>query len=340
MADSTRSRRSVRAVIGLAACGALLALAGLLFGRGMSALARPSEGANDGTHALLHVSSSEPYILFPPDRPSNPFRADLAAYQRTQEALIKSRLVLNAAIKRLPMDAPDVLKRQADPVGWLADNLRVDFEQPEILRVSIRDTEPKGAAVLVNAVVRAYLGEVVDLETKQKRDRYEHLKENWYRYQKNLEQKRSELRRLGEVEGAEAEGVASGRNRLLAEQFSACRRELLRVRLERAASETRLARRKAAKEHGDEAREAIDRLEEGLAVLDAQEKVLKEEEARLLMERRASNRATVDLSSIRQEIAAAEATAERIGAEVEVLNVELQAPPRVQLIEQAEPPRP
>jgi hypothetical protein len=299
------------------------------------------EGANNDVRALLHVNSSEPYILFPPDRPSNPSRTDFATFQRTQEALIKSRLVLGAAIRRLEYGTPDVIKREADPMGWLAKNVRADFDLgPEILRVSLRDTEPTGAVVVVNAVVDAYLDEVVGIETKHKRDRFEFLKQNWARYQESLREKRRELRRLGEAVGTEAEGAASGRDRLRAEQLSACRRELLRVRLERAASETRLARRKAAKEPGDEARKAIDSLEEGVAVLDAQEKVLKEEEARLVVEPRASNRARLDLNAIRQEIAAGEAVAGRIGAEIEVLNVELQAPPRVRLLERAEVPRP
>jgi uncharacterized protein involved in exopolysaccharide biosynthesis len=339
MANSTRSWRSGGAVVGLANCGVLLVLFGLLLGRGISAFAQPLEGANNNVHALLHVASSEPYILFPPERASNPFRTDFATYQRTQVALIKSRLVLNNAIKRLQSATPDVIKRRADHLDWLAKNLRVDFEiGSELLRVSMRDTEPNDAAVLVNAVVSAYLDEVVDVELKQKRDRYDLLKQTWSRYQESLRQKRKELRSLTEQTGSEDKRVASERYQLRAEQLSACDRELLRIRLERAASETRLARRKAAKEPGDEALKAIDHLEESLAVLDAQEKFLKEEAAGLVISNK--TRTSVDLNSLRQEIASAEEIAGRIGAEVEVLNIELMAPPRVRLLEKAEPPRP
>src|SRR5262249_19617974 len=121
------------------------------------------------------------------------------------------------------------------------------------------------------------------------------------------------------------------------QQLSACKSELFRIRLEKVAVETKLGRRKAANEPGDEARKAIAELEEGLAVVRAQEDVLKQEEHRLLNEARLPRRTTVDLSSIRQEIELAEATARRIGAEVEALNVELQAPPRVRMLEQAIP---
>jgi polysaccharide biosynthesis transport protein len=47
----------------------------------------------------------------------------------------------------------------------------------------------------------------------------------------------------------------------------------------------------------------------------------------------------MDLYSIEEEIAYADGVAKRIGNELEILNVELQAPPRVRLIETAELPR-
>ena len=47
----------------------------------------------------------------------------------------------------------------------------------------------------------------------------------------------------------------------------------------------------------------------------------------------------LDLTQMKQEIALAEKTAEVIGNEIEVLNVELQAPPRVRMLESAVVPK-
>ncbi len=43
--------------------------------------------------------------------------------------------------------------------------------------------------LLVNAVTQAYMDEIVDVETKQRRQRFDMLKETWNRYQENLKEK-------------------------------------------------------------------------------------------------------------------------------------------------------
>jgi polysaccharide biosynthesis transport protein len=63
---------------------------------------------------------------------------------------------------------------------------------------------------------------------------------------------------------------------------------------------------------------------------------LKGDVARLAEQSRSVTQAAVDLSSVQEEIAHAEDVAQRIGAELEILNVELKAPPRVRLMEEAE----
>jgi hypothetical protein len=310
---------------------------GPLLVRTLPALAGPRGGANTDVHALLFVESSEPFVLFPPGRETNPARDDFETYKRTQMALIRSRLVLNAALKQQEVARLSVLAQQADPVDWLQKNLRLDFEaSPELLRISMIGPTPRDAAVLVNAVARCYRDEVVDSETKRKRERYDLLQDILNRYRENLREKRKELARLSELAGTGDGGDIAGLRQVWVQQLSACKSELFQIRLEKVAAETKLGRRKAANGPGDEARKAIAELEEGLAVVRAQEDVLKEEEHRLLNEAHLQRRSAVDLSSIRQEIELAEATAGRIGAEVEALKVELQAPPRIRMLARAE----
>lgn len=83
----------------------------------------------------------------------------------TQIALIRSRLVLNAALRNPEVNALPAIQQQvakgADELDWLAKNLQVDFpEGPEIIRIALSYEDGEQAKILVNAVKDAYLSEI------------------------------------------------------------------------------------------------------------------------------------------------------------------------------------
>src|SRR5262249_41352467 len=77
---------------------------------------------------------------------------------------------------------------------------------------------------------------------------------------------------------------------------------------------------------------------ERLALIENMQKLLSEEARRLADEIKALNIKHVDLASYKEEIAAVEAVAKKVQAEVEMMAVEINAQARVQLIESAEAP--
>src|SRR6516162_5630996 len=107
-------RRCWLRAVTLAVVGAAAAAAAAYFGMPQSRAL---------TRSVLHVYPQSPYNLFP-DAQS---RLDFIGYKKTQAALIKSRMVLNAALRRKHVDPknPDftigqlrLLKDQIDPVDW------------------------------------------------------------------------------------------------------------------------------------------------------------------------------------------------------------------------------
>jgi hypothetical protein len=294
------------------------------------------QDAQARVRALLRVSRTKPYVLYEPSDGAGPAREAYSVFRAAQLELVRSNSVLLAALRNPEVAKLPSLERQADRVAWLRQNLRVEFvNDSDVLEVSMSNVSHIDAATLVNAVADAYVTAMVNHEHNARLYRLSQLKELYTRYQDSLTHKRQTLQELRES----AFDEDPDEKRLREEQVSSCRRELLRVKLERVASEVKLERQKAAKKTAEGDVKRVGELEESVAVLAAQEKALRDEDARLLakVDRKKPHRVAIDLEPVRDEIALAEAAAKKIGAEVEKLNIELQAPPRVRLLEKAEP---
>jgi polysaccharide biosynthesis transport protein len=370
--------------------------------------------------AMFHVSSTPPIFIKKPSVPES----DFPAYRQTQLVLLKSRLVLNAALKQEGVAKLKVVAKQVDPVDWLEKELQVDFANgSEILRIGMSGEEAAEPMMLANAVVQAYLDQVVNVESKQRRDRYDLLKETWNRYQENLREKRKELRRLTELAGSDDKKTLANLQQLELERLGRAEQELAKVQSElrslRVESEVlgreealnttssavtpemieaelsgdrsieqlaervakaqrafvqvfRLVRNgsdpafKRASEDLKAAQSALAAqrkklypiiaqqlqektrgnigmraalLRERVEILSRLESTLSDDVKHLSERSRSINRTSVDLFSIQEEIANADAMSKRIGEELETLNVEFQAPPRIRLLEKAELPR-
>src|SRR5690242_4071549 len=87
------------------------------------------------SYALLQVASTEPQLL-PENRAA--FDTD-RLYQSTQVALIKSRPIILAALRKQPaLLELGLLREQDDPAGWLEEELKASIlENTDILRVSL-----------------------------------------------------------------------------------------------------------------------------------------------------------------------------------------------------------
>lgn len=285
--------------------------------------------------AQVRVLGEQPSVVY--RMQELPAEASLQAYrryQRTQIGMLKSRSVANMALQQPRIRTLALVRRQKDPVAWILDHLQARFlEESEIMEVWLDGGEPKDAADLVNAIVGAYLDSVVGREQKVRESRQEQLKDLGKTYAALIKERRAVLQKLTAESGAN----------VLKAQLATSVSEKLRLmqselRLEEAEARTLLGRRKAQADAGTESvRKEIAQIEDRLAVLKARRDALAEE---LSPAPAAVSQPVHDLSDFQAELKHMEETAEQINREAEILRIELNAPPRIVLLERAAPPIP
>src|SRR5262249_28079154 len=104
---------------------------GLLVGAGAAAVAWSLLPApKHSVRTVMLVRQGRKWLL-PPREPV----VDLASHQRNQVAMIKSRLVLNSALRDPSLAGLPSVTSKPDPVEWLEKELQADFSiAPEMMR--------------------------------------------------------------------------------------------------------------------------------------------------------------------------------------------------------------
>ena len=308
------------------------------FIRGVTTLGADPE-PDKGPRALLHVAAHTPDLLFANGGKSEEYQR----YLQTQLAQIKSRLVINAALSQPTISQLAAIRRQADPVAWLQQNLEaINVNSSELVQVSLSSRSGgngKDQAAIINAIVSAYVQEVTGAEGKRQADRYAVLKKLQKQYFDILKQRRETARDLSEALGS-VESLSGLEQNRVVHRHERLLDQRLKLRLDRAEAETLLGRRQtAANRESDAVRKEIAQLEDRLAVLTAHGKVLEEELSQASREQRRATTTALALKELDGEIAQLEEATRKIGTEVEAINVALGTPARVRIIENAAPPK-
>jgi succinoglycan biosynthesis transport protein ExoP len=168
--------------------------------------------------------------------------AEYEAYRKTQVQLIKSPLVLMAALRRPGIDSLGTLKGEEDKVGWLMRNVQVSAPmESEVLQVRLRGEDAREITQIVNAVTNAYLSDVINKEKTERLRRRDTLEK---KYKENMAEVRSRLdvynnlaRSLGTTDSAE---VATQRA-LLLDHLGTLRAQKIQLQREMAVIDAELA---------------------------------------------------------------------------------------------------
>jgi hypothetical protein len=232
--------------------------------------------------AKLLIASSPPRILFQADA-GNPADTEIQyhRYMKTQMELMRSRFVMNAALQHDGISRLPLLKSQADPIEWLVTNLEVNWlRDSELVEVSLPPRTGLSSteqASVINAVVNAYMDEVVNKERKQKLQRQETLKKLSKTYADMLKTRRDTIRKL-------ASTAPQGQEPSEWEKYTMSRLQLdlstraIDLTLERVKAEALLKwRRKSEARSSEQSQKEIAQLEEQLTVLEAQQKAIQHE---------------------------------------------------------------
>ena len=312
--------------------------------------------------ALLRVTAAES-----PSRDTTGPAGNFDVYRATQQQLLKSRLVLSTALKASKIAELAAVKTQADPVAWLARELRVDFPaNSEIMQVSLGGDDPAETAQLVNAVADAYLNQVVQMQRSGSKETLDLLDRTYAEMSAELRAKRTDLQRLGKALGTGAGEVAAMKQQIALEELAEYRREALRTELELIRARILLTNKRQTlkKLHPDEGpdedpdedadgspdarktaelrrREAeVAELELEVEILSTQREVLQQHVAEKREHAERAFSQSVECEMMRAEIERMAEALDKITERREELRLDLAARPRVTLLQKATAAKP
>lgn len=125
------------------------------------------------TYSVIRVSPQDPKLFFNED-PTG--RSDFASYIKTQIGLLRSNLVLVAALRDPEVASLPILRDQPDPYRYLEEKLIIESpEGSELIKPRLNGEDPRAITLIVNAVHNAFFKEVVENERKKKQTRLAEL---------------------------------------------------------------------------------------------------------------------------------------------------------------------
>jgi succinoglycan biosynthesis transport protein ExoP len=160
-------------------------------------------------------------------------KLDFNYYRQAQAALIKSRLVLNAAIKEPEVAGLPMLQGHVDQIAWLENKLIVDFRLgTEFMRLSLEGDNSDEIHSIIAAVTTAYMKDVVNKDRAKKRLRLQQLETLHLKYEESLRTNRSKIRGLAEAFGSGEPTALAVKEKFLQEQIGTAQKDLLKVQSE------------------------------------------------------------------------------------------------------------
>ncbi len=115
--------------------------------------------------AYIEVLRTPPSVFNADPRAARDF-AEFEVFKQTIGQVLANPFVLNAALNRPGIANLQLIQRQADPVKWLQEYLKVPPTEGELVMVSLTTERPTEAVDILNAVVESFQTEYI--ETKKK----------------------------------------------------------------------------------------------------------------------------------------------------------------------------
>lgn len=181
--------------------------------------------------ALIRVSMRQERLVF--DSHERLFLHDYDIYKNTQLQLLRSPFVLSAALRDPEISALKIVRAERDPIIWLQEELRVFFpSDAEIMQVELTEYDKVEVKELVNAVIDAYLVEIVQAEENQRRGRLTQLDRVFTDKENETRSKRAGLKGLADQLGTTSTDTLSVQQQMLTQQYSDLRRAQVKQNFE------------------------------------------------------------------------------------------------------------
>ena len=120
-------------------------------------------------------------------------------FRDSQMTYIRSRGVLQAALRKPEVAQTETMKNMKHPVEFLSESLKVDaMESDEFVRVALSGSRPRELATIVDAIKDAYMNEIVYKERNDKLAKLEKLKDLLDKKTSELVAKQKDIDELAE----------------------------------------------------------------------------------------------------------------------------------------------
>jgi capsular exopolysaccharide synthesis family protein len=178
--------------------------------------------------SVLQISAVAPKVLFLTESQHSQDQ-----YQRTQIAVVKSRLVLRAALQQPEVANLPQIQAKADPVLWLEKSIKADFLLgPEILSISLSGDDAQVLMAVVNAVAKAYTEVIVGKDHQKQKDRLQELKSAHSHYTQKVQAKQKDLTELAVAAGSRDVQNLFLRQRIVLEDLKEAKKQLATAQAE------------------------------------------------------------------------------------------------------------
>ena len=164
------------------------------------------------------------------------------AYRKTQIQLLRSPVVLNAALRRPGISSLRTITEEEDPVKWLADSLQTMVQQEsEVLQLTLRAPVAEDASKILNAVTACYLDDIVNKDRQERLQRRDTLEKKYKENQTELRSKKETFNDLARTLGTRDSVEVGTQRALLMEQVGALRSQLRELQREKKAMDVEAA---------------------------------------------------------------------------------------------------
>jgi capsular exopolysaccharide synthesis family protein len=158
---------------------------------------------------MLLAPKSTAFVVFrvlstPPDMFNvNPTgRYDFPTYIRTVAGQLKSRQVVNAALKSDDVRRLNLERNHPEPALYVEEELKTEFtELSEMLTLSMSSTEPTEAIGVVKGVANSFLENIIYAEHRRRQEELTQLKDAYSKENSELLGKKDALKKLADAAG-------------------------------------------------------------------------------------------------------------------------------------------
>ena len=199
--------------------------------------------------AVLHVAAQPPKVIFGTVETQDGAANEYVRYQKTQAGMVRSRMVINAALQRDGVKQLLTVQEQEDPVQWLQDRLEVGFNTgSELLNIELAGDRPEDLATIVNAVNTAYMEEVVNADLKLRQTRFDKLLQLKAKYADSIKRQRENLKKLAEKVGSDDRQTLALKQQFALEHMASVEKELLDVQSQKRRAQVELKYRRQSED--------------------------------------------------------------------------------------------